>query len=78
MSLDLIPLEDAVKLTPYGNVKTLRRAIKSKKLKAVQPAGKGGRVFVTLAALNAWLSGGFSVSSPSPVAARPFARDRYA
>lgn len=62
-------------------VKTLRRAIKRKKLKCLQPNGKGGKILVTPEQLTAWLASGSSpsfepvVSSRLPV--RPFYSERY-
>lgn len=83
MSLEpLLTLADAAKLTPYKCVKTLRRAVKARKLKALQPGGKGGPIFVTRNALDAWLSGQTSLAvypslAPNPVLVRPYTPRRY-
>lgn len=62
--------------------KTLRRAIKSKKLRASQPGGRGGKIIVSVDDLNAWLFSSASQPEAPPSVplgprVRPYVSTRY-
>lgn len=62
----LLRLADAAALARCST-RTLRRAVRAGRLRAVQPAGRGGRVFITLGDLERWL---FDGAGPPVVQAR--------
>lgn len=81
MSETLLTLQQAAARASMC-VKTLRRAIKAKKLKCLQPNGKGGKILVSLEQLNAWLSLGAASSRTSPSVSstpsvRPYVSTRW-
>lgn len=74
----LLTLKQAASASGFS-VKTLRRAIKLKRLKCSQPNGVGGKILVSEESLNAWLSGSQVVSQPVVSSSvRPYRARRYA
>lgn len=78
---ELLTLKDAAKRCSLC-VKTLRRAIKAKHLKCLQPTGKRGKILISLEQLSAWLSLGAASLKPSPVVSssaspRPYVSTRW-
>lgn len=69
---DLLQLADAAAIARCST-RTLRRAVRAGRLRAVQPAGRGGRVLIMLGDLERWLfdgAGGTAVGSRRPVKRR--------
>lgn len=63
---DLLRLADAAAIARCST-RTLRRAVRAGRLRAVQPAGRGGRVLIALGDLERWL---FDVAGPPTAQAR--------
>lgn len=77
---DFLTLAEAAARCKFS-VKTLRRAIKAKRLAYSQPNGSGGRILISESALAAWLSSApLQVVSPPSVSVgvRPYVSRRYA
>lgn len=72
----LMPLSEAIWLPELGGVismKMLRGAIKRGDIDAIQPAGRGGSIFVTRTAVIAWINKCLAHQNPHASTSAPLA-----